>query len=73
MYTRSGSRKSNRPMSRPIHHRGPCGERIPCPKHGPDGPYLTAERLANGTILAHDCGAEVRPWELPAFAWTAAR
>lgn len=53
---------------RPIRHDGGCGERLPCPRHGlPLGPsYQPAERLRNGTILAHDCGRSWRPWELAA-------
>ncbi len=60
---------------RPVRHAGGCGQRIPCPKHGqPLGPdYLPAERLRNGTVIAHDCGAEIRPGELELFAWTASR
>lgn len=50
---------------RPIRHDGPCGQRIPCPKHGqPLGPYLPAERLRNGDTVAHDCGQTWRPDEL---------
>jgi len=52
-------------------HRDPehrCGERIPCPEHGlPWGPlYRPAERLHNGTVIAHDCGQTWRPFELAA-------
>lgn len=49
-----------------VRHPGiPCGERIPCPLHGlPLGPhYPVAERLRNGTIVAHDCGRTWRPSE----------
>jgi hypothetical protein len=53
----------------PVHHglRRGCGERIACPIHGmPFGPhYRPAERLACGTIVAHDCGQTWRPWQLP--------
>jgi hypothetical protein len=31
----------------------------------PFGPYLPAERLASGAIVAHDCGQTFRPWQLP--------
>lgn len=49
---------------RPVHHDGGCGERVPCPRHGMLGPYLPAEKLHNGTVLAHDCGGTWRPREL---------
>jgi len=58
----------------PLRHAGPCGERIPCPRHGlPFGPhYKPAERLRNGDVLTFDCGRRLRPWELAAFeVWAA--
>jgi hypothetical protein len=57
------------PSTRPVRHDGPCGSaRIPCPVHGLAlGPlYPPAERLPNGTVVAHDCGRSWRPWELVA-------
>ena len=51
---------------RPVQHVGACGERIPCPRHGLlAGLYRPAERLINGTVIAHDCGKTWRPTELP--------
>lgn len=52
----------------PVRHDHGCGERIPCPVHGRLGPYNPAERLRNGTIVAHDCGRSWRWWELPEAA-----
>lgn len=51
-------------LPRRIRHAGPCGQRVPCPAHGSLGVYLPAERLRNGTIVAHDCGRSWRPHEL---------
>lgn len=52
------------PRLRPVHHDLACGERIPCPEHGMLGPFLPAERLRNGTVIAHDCGQTWRPSDL---------
>jgi hypothetical protein len=51
-----------RSRPQPVRHDGPCGERLPCPKHGLafGSNYRPAERLANGWIVAHDCGTTYR-------------
>lgn len=52
-----------------LRHPGACGQRIPCPIHGVmAGGYNPAERLRNGTVIAHDCGQSWRPWELARIA-----
>ena len=51
-----------------VRHPLGCGERIPCPVHGTLGPYLPAERLRNGTVIAHCCGGSWRPDELRSVA-----
>lgn len=58
--------KNTHPRLRTVQHPGiRCGERVPCPAHGMAwGPhYRPAERLPNGTLVAHDCGGQWRPWE----------
>ena len=57
------------PRLQRVRHDLACGERIPCPVHGMlPGGYNPAERLRNGTIIAHDCGRSWRPWEMARLA-----
>lgn len=64
---------SNKPPRKaiPVRHKGPCGERIPCPCGTTDfGPGVVnvAERLRDGTVICHGCGLTRSPVLYPGLA-----